>query len=133
MRARTLASPAVADLSLRARWALILAALAALVVVFLVVRGGGSSSGHGGPATVRVVHAKPDGGVRTFTFHQGDRIHLRVVSDTADEIHVHGYDLMKDVPAGGTVQFDFPASIEGRFDVELESRSTQLATLEVQP
>ncbi|MFN8162742.1 MAG: hypothetical protein U0R26_02725 [Solirubrobacterales bacterium] len=39
-------------------------------------------------------------------------------SDVSDEVHVHGYDLMKDVKAGGTVEFDFPASIEGVFEAE---------------
>jgi hypothetical protein len=51
----------------------------------------------------------------------------------ADEIHVHGYDLKKDVPKGGSVQFNFKASIEGRFEVELENAGTQIANLEVTP
>ena len=45
-----------------------------------------------------------------------------MTSDVADEIHVHGYDLKKDVPAGGSVRFSFPASIEGVFEIELEGR-----------
>ena len=32
---------------------------------------------------------------------------------SADEVHIHGYDIMKDVKAGGSVTFDFPATIEG--------------------
>ena len=42
-------------------------------------------------------------------------------SDTADEIHVHGYDVHKDVAAGGSATFSIPATIDGRFVVELEN------------
>jgi hypothetical protein len=85
------------------------------------------------PRTVRVVGAKPQGGVQKLSFDKGDQIRFRVVSDTADEIHVHGYDLMKDVPAGGSVSFSFKGSIDGRFVVELENHGEQIAELDVQP
>ncbi len=84
-------------------------------------------------ATIRVVDGKPQGGVQRITRSKGDRIRLRVVSDTADEVHVHGYDLAKDVSAGGSVTFAFPATIDGRFVVELEGSGTQLAELDVEP
>ena len=83
--------------------------------------------------TVRVVNGKPDGGIKTISYTKGDQIRLKVQSDTADEIHVHGYDLKKDVTAGGSVEFDFKATIEGRFEVELENAGTQIATLQVNP
>jgi hypothetical protein len=85
------------------------------------------------PPTVRVVGAKPQGGVKKLNFTKGDLIRFRVVSDTADEIHVHGYDLMKDVPKGGSVTFSFKGSIDGRFVVELEDHGEQIAELDVQP
>jgi heme/copper-type cytochrome/quinol oxidase subunit 2 len=56
-----------------------------------------------------------------------------VISDTADEVHVHGYDLKQDVPAGGETQLEFEATIEGRFEVELENAGTQIANLDVTP
>jgi hypothetical protein len=83
--------------------------------------------------TVRVVNGQPQGGVRRLEYEKGDRVRFKVQSDVADEIHVHGYDLMKDVTAGGTVTFSFPASIEGRFEIELEEAGTQIAELEVDP
>jgi hypothetical protein len=85
------------------------------------------------PPTVRVVNAKPQGGVQKLTFKKGDEIRFRIVSDTADEIHVHGYDLMKDVPKGGSVSFSFKGSIDGRFVVELENHGEQIAELDVTP
>jgi hypothetical protein len=83
--------------------------------------------------TVRVVDAKPQGGVKKLEFKKGDQIRFRVVSDTADEIHVHGYDLMKDVAKGGSVSFAFKGSIDGRFVVELEGHGEQIAELDVAP
>ena len=83
--------------------------------------------------TVRVVDAKPQGGVKKLTCQKGGTVKFRVVSDTADEIHVHGYDFHKDVAKGGSVTFDFPAKIDGRFVVELEGSSTQIAELDVNP
>ena len=61
------------------------------------------------------------------------RVRFRVTSDIAEEVHVHGYDLHKDVAAGGTVTFNFPASISGVFVIELEARSEQIASLKVEP
>jgi hypothetical protein len=83
--------------------------------------------------TIRVVDGKPQNGVQRFTYTKGDPVRFAVTSDVADEIHVHGYDLKKDVPAGGTVRFRFPASIEGVFEVELEGRKQQIAELRVTP
>jgi hypothetical protein len=83
--------------------------------------------------TVRVVDAKPQGGVKKLEFDKGDQIRFKVVSDTADEIHVHGYDLMKDVAKGGSVSFSFNGSIDGRFVVELEDHEEQIAELDVAP
>ena len=40
---------------------------------------------------------------------------------------------MKDVEAGGSVSFDFPATIEGVFEAELESRKEQILELTVNP
>jgi len=34
---------------------------------------------------------------------------------------------------GGEVHFSFPATIDGRFVIELEAAKQQLATLEVEP
>jgi hypothetical protein len=85
------------------------------------------------PPTVRVVNAKPQGGVQKLNFNKGEQIRFRIVSDTADEIHVHGYDLMKDVAKGGSVTFSFKGSIDGRFVVELEGHGEQIAELDVAP
>jgi hypothetical protein len=120
-------------LSGRQRALLIAVAIVVLVGGYLLIRGGGDKSDSGGGATVRVVNAKPEGGVKKLEFKKGDQVNFKVVSDTADEIHVHGYDLMKDVEKGGSVSFSFKASIDGRFVVELEDHKQQIAELDVTP
>lgn len=83
--------------------------------------------------TIVVKDAKPVGGVNTLSFANGDQIKFKVDSDTADEIHVHGYDLAKDVAAGGSVTFSFKATIEGVFEIELEEHGVEIASLKVTP
>jgi len=138
-----------------ARGLVALGALAAVVVLFVVLAGGDDNGDKAGttqtqastPTTgasgqkestpageqIVIVGGKPQGGVKKLSYKNGDRIQFTVSSDVADEIHVHGYDLMKDVPAGGTVRFSFPARIEGVFEVELEGRKQQIAELRVNP
>jgi copper(I)-binding protein len=87
------------------------------------------------PTVVRVtvVDGAPNGGIVRATVDQGDRVRLVVTSDVADEIHLHGYDVSRDVAAGGTVTLAFRASIPGRFEAELEERGVQIAGITVEP
>jgi hypothetical protein len=73
------------------------------------------------------------GKVTDLRFKENDIVRFRVRSDVADEVHVHGYDLMKDVAKGGSASFGFKGSIDGRFVVELEDHGEQIAELDVQP
>ena len=62
----------------------------------------------------------------------GTSVTLEVTSDVADEVHVHGYDLMQDVTPDGPATVTFDATIPGVFEVELEELGQQLLTLQVQ-
>jgi hypothetical protein len=134
-------------------------AVAAAIVLFVVLRddsgsgtpitptaeapGGngpapGRDRGQGQPsepkvATIVVRGGKPAGGVQELTFEKGGRIRFVVESDVADEVHLHGYDIAKRVAAGGEVEFDVPASLEGVFEIELEERVVPLAEVTVNP
>jgi hypothetical protein len=92
-----------------------------------------SSNESGKVPTIVVKNGKPVGGITDLTYNKGERIHFVVDSDVSDEVHVHGYDIMKDVKAGGSVSFDFPATIEGVFEAELEGRKEQIIELTVNP
>ena len=83
--------------------------------------------------TIVIKHGKPVGGIAELSYDRGEEVRFRVESDVSDEVHMHGYDIMKDVEAGGSVSFDFPATIEGIFEAELEDRREQILELTVNP
>lgn len=93
--------------------------------------GGGTSAAI---PTIVVKNGEPVGGIAELEFSAGEQIRFKVTGDEAEEIHIHGYDLMEDIPeGGGTVEFDFPAEIEGIFEGELEGQATQILELRVNP
>ena len=133
--------------------------IAVVAVVVLAVAGGGDddeqeASGTGPQPTATATETPDNGAMETpeptatpkpqpplvtpgkvtkLRFKQGDTVRFRVRSDVADEVHVHGYHLMKDVEPGETVTFSFPAEITGIFEIELEERGEQIAQLRVDP
>lgn len=138
-------------------------AAVALIVVLLVVLKGGSDSkdpttsatttaeptGNDGaqrreereqktaskPAIPVVVvrDGEPVGGLAELSYDQGQQVRFKVSSDVTDEIHVHGYDISREVEAGGSANLEFTADIEGIFEVELEERAVPIAELTVNP
>jgi hypothetical protein len=137
----------------------LLIAVAVIVALFFIFKGGGDDSTTTDAATpatttsteggmksdkvaglpsptapvIDVVDGAPKGGIADLEFEKGDQIVFDVTSDAADEVHVHGYDIEEEVPAGGTAKFDFPADLEGVFEVELHGSETQIAELTVNP
>jgi hypothetical protein len=61
----------------------------------------------------------------------GEQVLLRITSDVAEEIHIHGYDLYLDVPAGGTAEQTFTADLPGAYEVELHDAGRPLFQLRV--
>ncbi len=82
---------------------------------------------------ITVRSGQPVGGVQELGCSHGDRVRIAVRSDIAEEVHVHGYDRSREVPAGGSTTLTFVADIEGAFEVELERSHVQIAELRVQP
>jgi hypothetical protein len=117
----------------RARIALLAGFIAIAVVAYLVLKPGSDNNKNSGTQQVTVKGGKPVGGIKTITVKKGAPVRFTVHSDVSDEIHVHGYNFHKDVKAGGSVSFSFPAKIDGEFVIELESRSEQIASLVVNP
>jgi hypothetical protein len=121
------------------RTALIGAGLVVVAVVLLIVLSGGSdSSGTTDAGRVPTIvvdeQGKPVGGVADLVYKKGDQIHFKVKVPFEEEIHLHGYDVAKEVPkGGGTVTYDLPAEIEGEFEAELENRKEQIVDLKVEP
>jgi len=137
------------------RWAVLGLVVVVAVVAFVIAQSGGGSNSSSkttraqAPATgtavngtttpaaapkiIVVRNAKPVGGVQDITVKKGDQVRFTVQSDSAQEIHVHGYDFHKNVPKNGSVSFSFPAKIDGGFVIELEGPGQQIAALKVQP
>lgn len=116
--------------------------VAPLVAAVLLVSGCASgssadSSAGSGNGKVQTITVAVKGGKVVPPTHrekvpQGDTVRLVVTTDSADEVHVHGYDLKKDVAAGKTGTIEFVADQSGLFEVELEAAGLQLLQLEVQ-
>ena len=68
-----------------------------------------------------------------ITVKQGDTVRFRVKPETAQEVHVHGYDQSYEVGAGETKAIAFKAVITGIFEVEFEATGTQIAEITVEP
>ena len=87
------------------------------------------------PAVVRivVVGGQPEGGIRRASVRRGREVIVRVSSDVADHIHLHGYDLIADVAPGAPAEITFVADVPGRFEIELEDRGVPIADLQVRP
>jgi hypothetical protein len=86
----------------------------AIVQIPIVVRGG-----------------KPVGGIKRATVAKDRVVVLVVRSDVADEIHLHGYNVMRDVEPGTPARLRFRATIPGQFEAELEERGLQIANITV--
>jgi len=128
------------------RTAVIGVGLVVVAVVLFVVLGGGSgsdsSSSDSGtsadaakvPTIVVDKEGHPVGGIQELVYRKGDQIHFKVKVPFEEEVHLHGYDVMKEVPkGGGTVTYDLPAELEGVFEAELEGRGEQIVELKVEP
>jgi hypothetical protein len=83
---------------------------------------------------VRIVvrGGEPVGGVRNVTVAKGRQVVLIVNSDVADEVHLHGYNLKRDVTPGTPARLPFRATINGTVEVELEQRGVPLARITTQ-
>lgn len=79
-----------------------------------------------------------EGGVKvhgpdTISVAQGETVVFQVVADVADEVHVHGYDLLFETVPGEPIVVEFMADATGIFEVELEESHLDLVNIEVTP
>jgi hypothetical protein len=70
-------------------------------------------------------------GTRQLQVAVGDAVDFWVVSDVADELHVHGYDLLYELTPGVPVNITFVADVPGVFSVEIHTGHTELLEIEV--
>ena len=66
-------------------------------------------------------------------YDKGETVRFQVRSPEDEEVHVHGYDIKKDVKAGKTTPMSFKATIDGIFEIEFEHSAKQIAELRIDP
>jgi heme/copper-type cytochrome/quinol oxidase subunit 2 len=79
-----------------------------------------------------VAGGKVSGDTGRVVVKTGTQVDVAVTADVAQEVHIHGYDLMVDTVPGQTVHKVFTASIPGVFVIELEQSRRELTRLQVQ-
>jgi FtsP/CotA-like multicopper oxidase with cupredoxin domain len=150
------------------RIALVVAAVLVAVIAFAIVSPGGDDDDDpeqaaqttttGGTATAPSTDetATPDtpdppgvtriairgggvvGGPKTITVTKGDQVRIVVTADAPDDMHLHGYDIEKEVEPGKPARFSFEANLEGQFEMESHvaedaGRDPKVANLVVEP
>jgi hypothetical protein len=84
--------------------------------------------------TIRLGGGEVRGGEQEITVSKGDVARIEVRSDAPDEIHLHGYDVYKDVAPGKPARFRVKANAEGIFELEAhELGHVTIGTLVVEP
>ena len=73
------------------------------------------------------------GKVTELRFTEGETARFRVRHDAAEEVHIHGYNIAKDLEPNQTITVSFPATITGIFEIELEHSGEQIGELRVDP
>lgn len=86
-------------------------------------------SGDAAEITVKV--GKDDSPDRVEHVDLGQTVDLRLLSDSDEQYHVHGYDLEGKAAAGVEYDFEFTADKAGRFEVESHTTDKVLLVLEV--
>jgi hypothetical protein len=66
-----------------------------------------------------------------FEYERGEMVSITILSDTAYEVHVHGYELRYDLEIGEPLTVEFIADIPGIFEVETHPDHLPLFEIEV--
>jgi hypothetical protein len=122
--------------------------VAAVVSMAMVVAGGlAGLAGCGGaadspksggtprPAAVIEIEVKAGKVTKGGGKHEvklGRKVVLEILSDSDDEVHVHGYDKEAELKAGTPTKVSFTADVPGVFEVELHHSELELCELQVQ-
>ena len=81
--------------------------------------------------TVEVVGGAPAGEHQRVEVSLGSVVALMFTADSAQQVHVHGYDILRAFSPGHPAHFALTAEIPGVFEVELEDSGRLLLLLEV--
>jgi plastocyanin len=92
---------------------------------------GQSETGH--VFDIVVQRGKRVKGPAVLKVSQGDEVTLHITADSADEFHLHGYNLIVQLLPNITATMHVVAKLSGRFTYELHKSDLELGALEVYP
>ena len=81
---------------------------------------------------VTITHGKASGDTGRIPVKVNSHVTIQVTSDTADEVHLHGYDIEKELEPGKPTTLSFVADQTGIFEVELHKANVVILHLQVQ-
>jgi heme/copper-type cytochrome/quinol oxidase subunit 2 len=82
---------------------------------------------------VTILKGKKVEGPDVIKLKKGDKVLLLVHSDSADELHIHGYDITAEIVPDQAVRVHFIATRTGRFSFEIHRWELHLGVIEVYP
>lgn len=94
---------------------------------------GGAAAAETMTVDLVVAGGKRVSGPNLIKLKRDDVLVLTVVSDRADNLHVHGYDVQLDLHAGRPASLRLVARRTGRFGFELHRSGLELGVLEIYP
>jgi hypothetical protein len=112
--------------------ALLLVAVLVLGGLFFALRPDTSAEG----PRERTVEVEIQGGTMNpseIPIGEGDNVTLQIKADRQLNLHLHGYDIEKEVKPGEAATLSFDADKTGRFEIEAEGTGTKLGALVVKP
>jgi hypothetical protein len=128
------------------RIGLLVGAVVIAVAAFVIAKPGGDSKDKtstqaqkpgkpAGPQTFRIAlkDHKIASGPKTIKLTKGDRALLVVSSDGKDTVHLHGWNIEREVTPAKPGRFAFTAKNEGAYELESHTTEQKLATVQVQP
>jgi FtsP/CotA-like multicopper oxidase with cupredoxin domain len=109
--------------------------LVGLATLFLLLRPGPSQNSADATRERTIDLAVEDGAMTPDEVEvgEGDRVMLRMTSEEPVEIHLHGYDIEREVTPGEPAKLSFEADLTGRFEIENHESEEVLGVLIVQP
>jgi hypothetical protein len=129
------------------RIGLLVGAVVIAVAAFVIAKPGGNDSKNktstqaqqpgkpAGPKTFRIALKghNPVGGRKTIQLTKGDSALLVVTSDGKDTVHLHGWNIEREVTPAKPGRFAFKAKNEGAYELESHTINQKLATIQVRP
>jgi hypothetical protein len=115
------------------RVGLLAAAAAVAVAAFVIAKPGSDDNQTEKVTRIELKQHQPVSGPRRIKVAKGDRVRIVVTSNAPDELHLHGYDIEREVAPGNPARFGFEARLEGVFQLESHKTENEVAKLQVEP